>query len=208
MEDIDGDVLAKSLIDSLAASLVAEGRIDPRGMTEAEFQLALTTELREIIADGVEFRLIPDHQDSLLKQARAFAEASDIDFAIMFYATWIEHWLNWMYIWQAEQSDLEHSDAMSLIKQPMHHKAGIIWSLTFGQGLDADLLRGIRDVANWRNAFVHYKWLPDEEEDSLTQKKDRARQRLATAEAIVARLTALRNELALRGAQDFLGGRT
>lgn len=208
VDGIDEEELAKSLIDSLAASLVAQGRIQPSGMTEAEFQQALTAELRQLVADDVTFSFTLDHQDSLLKEARAFAEASHTDFAIMFYATWIEHWLNWMYVWRAERSGFKKADTVLLIKQPMYQKTGIIWTLTFGAELDVELVDAIRDIASWRNTFVHYKWQPEDEDEPRSQKKDIGRQRLATAESVIDRLSALRNELALGGAQDFFGGRT
>jgi hypothetical protein len=196
--------LSRAIYQSVASGLVTQGEIDPEGLTEPEFAAAVQGKLAELLSDGVEFGLTVDHMGSILDEARSFRAAEKTNFAIMFYATWIEHWLNWMYIQRAARRDLQRPDVTLLIRQPLHQKTGIIWTLMFGQELDAELSQDILAIARWRNTFVHYKWQSEDEPDSPEAVRQAEANIVARAEVVVERLTALEDDLAYSGAKEFL----
>jgi hypothetical protein len=198
----------ESLLRALAASFVADGDIDPAGMTQDEFFDAVSTQVNDFLAlPDSALEVTFDHQSNLLEKARAFADQSETDFAIIFYATWIEHWLNWMYLWKARNSGWKQSDTLTLIKQPMNQKIGILWTLAFGTPLDEAIVKSILKIASWRNVFVHYKWpnVDHKPSDSEAQREHAAR--ISAAESVVELLQNLRNQVAFSSAQEMFQGR-
>jgi hypothetical protein len=194
------DSFAAGLIRSLSAQLVADGLIDPTGLSKGEYEAAALAELKRLREDGFEFNFIVDHKDSVLKQARSFAQAAEADFAIMFYAMWIEHWLNGMYAWKSTRVSAREHDLPSQRRfRSMKDKMTSDWSSTFGEKLDASWVKTMLEIAEHRNAFVHYKWpIQDDSEDSLGS-KDTKLELLGQAECVVVKLKAMEHQMVYGG---------
>ena len=167
---------------------MADGLIDPEGLSKREYQVAALTELKRLIQDGTEFNFIVDHKDAVLQQARAFAKESAADFAIMFYATWIEHWLNGMYAWQSKRSGTSEKDLLCKLRcASMKKKMTSHWTATFGEELDTSWVDIMLAIAHHRNTFVHYKW-PVQDDWDLSNLKDTRAELLRKAEWVVDKL--------------------
>lgn len=193
--------LARSILRGIGEGFVSSGILDPDGLSGEEFEAAVRDHLALLLkSNEVEFVPIIDHQGSLLRQARDFAARDEPEFAIVFFATWIEHWLNWMILWKSELGGIQKKDATELLRQPLHNKVGILWTLLFGQALDTGIATGVLEVATWRNAFVHYKWSGVDETEPYAE---RNRRRIERAEEVVVALTGIRNEMALHGADHL-----
>lgn len=184
-----------SMIRALASQMVADGIIDPTGMSQDDFRGAFMSEVKAIqVADAPDFGFILDHQDSVLGQARAYGKSEDVDFAMMFYATWNEHWLNQMLVWKAKRMGKPQEEAAQLVHVDLKKKTGQLWTTTFGVVLDAGLAGAIREIAGFRNAFVHYKWQSKREGD-IEAEEVKKREVLARAEPLVVQLEALRKAM-------------
>lgn len=193
------------LIRSLSAQLVADGLINPEGLSKREYQIAALTELKQLIQDGTEFNFIVDHKDSVLQQARAFAQESATDFALMFYATWIEHWLNGMYAWQAKRSGTSGEDLLRKLRfGSMNKKMTSDWIATFGEELDTSWVNIMLEIADHRNSFVHYKW-PVQDDSDFSNLKDTRSELLRKAEWVVDKLRAKEHTMVYGGFPHITG---
>lgn len=197
----DDDATVEALARSIGEGFIESGDLDPTGMTLDELAAAIAAKIKEALNDGSKFHVVIDHQSGLLEQARAFAAAGDHDYAVMFYATWIEHWFNRMIAWRLKALKLDDSESREqLMRMSIPQKTGSGWKLLFGAPLDPDLSKGIRMIAEHRNVFVHYKWKtfdPQEKTPKALLKESGAR--VALAEKIAVELGALRDKLALGG---------
>lgn len=107
------------------------------------------------------FRFTTSYTDDLLEQARDFVRAERWEFAIMFYATWIEHSLNSLFADAFRSTGHSEEETDDFIRaNSIWKKTSSAWSSVFGDSvrLSDELVSNIRQVATNRNAFAHYKW--------------------------------------------------
>jgi hypothetical protein len=214
MESELGDVefpreLAEDLIRAVALSYVAAGQIDPQGKTAEQIMREGAARAREDYRDP-DFRptFIIDHHDEILSNARSLGDADRHQFAVVFYAMWIEHWLNWMLAWKAQRLELTSEETIQLLKMNVDQKLGAAWTITFGSSFDRELRNRIKSITDARNGFVHYKWPSfDPDDESKEQSDEQFRSHARTAEDVVARLRELRDDIAFGGAEKVLGDR-
>jgi hypothetical protein len=196
--------LADGLIQSLSAQLVANGTIDPSGMSEQEFKIAALTELKQLLQEEVEFRFVLNHKSSVLKEARHFAQEAKGEFAIMFYATWIEHWLNGMYVWKLERLGKPGEYILErLQRRSIKQKVTTEWTSAFGENFDSAWKKSILEIAAHRNAFVHYKWQVEDDDDAFSESKAKVQELLAKAEMLVSQLSAKEHRMVYAGSAHF-----
>jgi hypothetical protein len=189
------------LVTGVAKDLVGSGELDVRDISEQGFLAALRTKLREL-KDAGAFEPVfveIDHLDKVLGRARTAASEDDFDFAIVFYATWVEHWLNSMISWRAREDGNDLAATSKLIHSTYFKaKTGTYWRETFGERLeDVGLLR---DLADLRNEFLHYKWQPFSVDEERRFDDEKARTAyVARIEAAVARLLEVEERLRYPG---------
>ncbi|MET4583751.1 hypothetical protein ABIE21_003282 [Conyzicola nivalis] len=190
-----------SLVTGVAKDLVGSGELDVRNLSERDFIAALSSKLRDLQDAGAfEPVLVElDHLDTLLGRARAAAREDDFDYAIVFYATWVEHWLNMMIAWRAREDGSDDAAITELIRSTnFHAKTGSSWRSMFGEPLDDVGL--LRDLGHLRNDFLHYKWQPFPVDDE--RRFDRKNHRsgyIAKVEAAVSRLVGVEDRLRYPG---------
>jgi hypothetical protein len=192
--DVDEEELRDALIRSVSAQLVADRLIDPTGLSKREFEAAALAELRRLLNDGVEFNFIVDHKSSVLEQARAFAQSGQADFAIMFYAMWIEHWLNGMFIWKSASPGAPPADVHKVLRGSLKNKLKIEWAEYFGDKLASRWIDVMLDIADHRNEYVHYKWREDPSKEEV-----RKSTLLLNAEWVVGELDAMEHQVVYAG---------
>lgn len=156
--DPDDALLVEYLARSFGASLIESGEWDPRGLKPHEMVDALAAKIREHVEQDLSFEVRIDHQDGILDQAREFVDRDQYDFAVVFYAIWVEHWLNWMLVWRAGTDGLSDDAIKQLMMLSIHAKLTVAWPLLLRTPLDSALASRIETLAGWRNHFVHYKW--------------------------------------------------
>ena len=199
-EDASLDSFEEGLIQSLSAQLVADGLVDPTGLSQREYRIAALTELKRLNDKGVEFNFIIDHKDSVLQQARVFAQDSTPDFALVFYAMWFEHWLNGMYAWQSQRVGAPEEDLLRQLRfGSMKKKMTSGWTSTFREELDASWVEVILEIADHRNAFMHYKWPVQDDMGSFSDSKAKKIAALEKAEWAVEKLKTLQHQMMYRG---------
>jgi hypothetical protein len=195
--------LLADVFESFGRSQVLEGLIDPRGKTELQLHSEIIEHLGRLIrTDRV--RQIPwstDQRPSLIRQARAFASRGQTQFALVFYATWLEHWANHIIDVLARRRRLADEVIVEIIRESSFRaKFGWLLHVLGHIRINEENFRKILLIGELRNAFVHYKWkgvvLGSEEE--RTQQK-RVRDSLADCERLVRYLMDLERRHLFRG---------
>jgi len=138
-----------------------------------------------------EWMATPSHEESLLEEARRYVADERPEFAIMMFATWIEHRLNWLLMDAARRRGLTLPEAAQIMRDAnMPQKTGSTWLLLFGEPFDTATKKDIEKVSNARNIFVHYKWPEGHLNDGPPKQDDLARA-IEAAERAVRDLDAL-----------------
>jgi hypothetical protein len=149
----------------------------------------------------VDFLWSSNHQPDLSEQAEKFLEERKFEFATLFYATWIEHWLNRIIMLRAVGSGMNEELATALIRSSRTEiKMGRIWTALGAPRFPKDIARRVTRVMEVRNGFVHYKW-PSEDEVNHGVAINRSERDAQDAKSTVEALIQLEDDF-------FYGGRT
>lgn len=115
---------------------------------------------REMAGD-VEMQILvsSDYTHSLLAQAEDFVGEEKLDFAVMFYATWAEHWANQVISIILSRRDFGENMISEVIREASF-KGKITWLIAL---LDIPEIPDVhvntlQRLAEIRNGYVHYKW--------------------------------------------------
>ena len=179
---------AMKILTYVAKALVADGTIDPTDKS-ADAILSAAQEYVLEHGDEIELDLVLDHTSDLLEQARSFSADGAHDFAVMFYATWVEHTLNGALSALVSRAGLTDSSRKSIIRMGLADKMGVGWEVVHGQEFPTRLRTEVLALAEARNAFVHYKWNPAPG-DGPSARDEASRKTMARAQALVSDLTA------------------
>jgi hypothetical protein len=176
---------------------IRTGTVDPHGKSELELNIELlkfTLDHLDAVKAAGDISWIIDHKKELLREARRYRRIQKHEFAVLFYATWSEHWLNSLIQTACQQMKLT-ADSIELIIRDTQFRAKATWVLQL-LGLppiSAALLATITELQNLRNGFVHYKFRPHGEEGmkQLDKQLEAAANR---AEGMVRTLTQYENQ--------------
>ncbi|MEW5351442.1 MULTISPECIES: hypothetical protein [unclassified Streptomyces] len=145
-----------------------------------------------------------NHETELRKQGDIFLGAEKFDFAILFYATWIEHWLNRIILLRSIGMGTHVELATALIRSSRTElKMGRIWTSLGVPRFPKELARQVTRVMEARNAFVHYKW-PSADEDSHTESIRRTEVEAYRAQKTVTELIELEDSVFYKGRSDAI----
>ncbi|MFD7505280.1 hypothetical protein [Streptomyces sp. NPDC059850] len=141
------------------------------------------------------------HEPDLKAQADDFLNRDKSEFATLFYATWIEHWINRIILLRLAGERVHENIAASLVRtSKIELKMGKIWTSLGMPTIEKELLRRVTRVMESRNGFVHYKW-PHDEESAHTDRINRGRVQAQEAKSTVEALMQLEDDV-------FYDGRT
>ena len=106
-----------------------------------------------------EIYVVTDHSEDLLHTAIEAMGSEEYWFAILFYATWVEHWINNILISLSRRSNVPEGVALALVRScGFNLKMKDVWT-SFGATLiEKDVMRTMTELMELRNGFVHYKW--------------------------------------------------
>ncbi|MFH8889270.1 hypothetical protein [Streptomyces sp. NPDC017949] len=103
--------------------------------------------------------IVVDHLDALLQKAAEAMQANEHWFAILFYATWLEHWVNQVLMSLCVRSGVPEGVAVALVRScSFNLKLKDVWKSLGAEPIEREYLRIMNDLMEFRNGFVHYKW--------------------------------------------------
>ncbi|MFF2203769.1 hypothetical protein [Streptomyces sp. NPDC058145] len=106
-----------------------------------------------------EVHVVTDHSEDLLRKASEALECEEYWFAILFYATWVEHWINNILIGLSCRSNIPEGVAVALIRScSFNLKMKDVWTSLGAAPIEKDVMRTMTELMELRNGFVHYKW--------------------------------------------------
>lgn len=169
-------VLDKELPDELVQDVVAaflpqiglqalrDGAIKIDGQDDDLLGEQVVQYVKSVIGK-LDIALLIDHTAALIREARSYARQSKFDFAILFYATYIEHQVNLIIAEACKQRRLSSQLTKTLLREA-NLKAKLTWVLQLlgERPITKKWIDRIGAVLEERNAFVHYKWpiMPDD----------------------------------------------
>ncbi|MEV7125933.1 hypothetical protein [Streptomyces sp. NPDC093260] len=162
--------VGKRLAWGVVDRCINSGAIDIEGMTDEEVVSAAlfgilnepksrdSANEREDAPDD-EFYWVTDYSGDLLLKATEAMDAEEYWFSILFYATWVEHWINNILISLSRRSNVPEGVAMALVRScSFHLKVKDVWTSLGATPIEKDIIRTMTDLMELRNGFVHYKW--------------------------------------------------
>ncbi|WP_369187244.1 hypothetical protein [Streptomyces sp. R08] len=148
--------------------------------------------------------VVTDHCDDLLKKAVGAMHADEHWFAILFYATWLEHWVNNVLMNLSVRSGAPEGVAVALVRScSFHVKIKDVWTSLGATPLEKSQIHVMTDLMEFRNGFVHYKW----QSRSVSDKEayDRRVEEVAvSAQNLVTTLEKLEDQLLFSGRRKAL----
>jgi hypothetical protein len=152
-----GDEIIRSLTESFFASGVfTENDIkDKKSHILALKNLISNNELENL-------SVTIDHTNALTSEARKHKKRGDINYSKIFYATFFEHQINELIHLYCLRNEIENKTRTSII-QSINIWGKFTWLLELMKypKFNTNHLKTIKNIADSRNAFVHYKWNQD-----------------------------------------------
>jgi hypothetical protein len=152
------EALAAELVSAVVRSAVERGEIDIASGSDDEIRMRTQEYIASLLETDFEVDVTIDHGSDLLTEARKFRDSGKPEYAIMFYATWVEHWLNGSLVSVGRRLGLEDAEVLRLLYKPILDKAGVSWRRCFGTPFPQRARARIKRLSELRNDFVHYKW--------------------------------------------------
>lgn len=173
---------------------VAQGEVDLVGTSLDD---ALDTYIanweQDLSDETLGFEVTLDYSKSILQEARQFHDSNRFQFAIIFYAMWIEHWANRMLVDGAQRHGLgDRSVKLFARKLSVIEKLEVAWDVFKWGEFPGDDLKATTRVMDVRNSFVHYKYLAfpiNENHDEA------ARDACVGAEVLIPKLQSLESQV-------------
>lgn len=119
------------------------------------------------------FPIVVDHRDDILSQANYFLASKKYEYSKVFYAMYFEHTLNGLIENECQRRKIDDKTKSDIIRSvDIYGKLTWIPKLLGFKSFNATHLKTIKGLCDDRNAFVHYKWKPetDENENSADEK--------------------------------------
>jgi len=153
--------LALEVSNHIFQQLIRDGDIDPTGKNPKQ----LFTAFKRIVQDDrYSFHPVIDYTRDLLRTARQYAKEGNGLEALTFYATWVEHTLNGMIVSLGKRFHIQESLSLDLVRHTrVHEKLVWIHLLLQRRAPSRIHLLRLRQIADARNQFIHYKWRAEPE---------------------------------------------
>ena len=162
IDKIERDV--EAILKSFYRSALATGEIDVEGLSPVEIRAKCNQYLLKVMElNGNKIALITNHKQDLLEQAVSFVQEESYEYAVVFYALYLEHWINELYSSIFTQQGLSNADYKEMVRSlNMRAKTGWFLQLVNLPALDKTNLDVFNKIIELRNSFVHYKWQASE----------------------------------------------
>lgn len=166
--------IVKGLADGMYKAAIFEGHINPKGKTPQQVRREVAEWFLLRSKNDFKMGFIVDHTPDLLLEAREYRRHKKNEYACLMYATWIEHWVNSMVRFFAKKKHLGEKQIVEIIRgSNFNQKTTWLWSLLDAPSISSGHLINMSSLNQYRNSFVHYKWLRiDPEDDDQDRKRD------------------------------------
>ena len=155
--------------------------------SDKELRNAIMREARKLMrADAMQLNVTTDHRGSLLRAARMSRRNDELEIATLFYATYFEHQVNGIIAHLCERKGLHQLTKQIVRDTSLVAKCTWVLELLGGKPLREIWRKRLISITDARNAYVHYKWVPDV--DLRHEEKTQLSAKLAVAERIVGHL--------------------
>ncbi len=146
--------LSVEVVNALVDSFVRSGAVDPTNKSPFEIAKECADQLhRQELSFGA------NYLQDLLDYARDFRDAEISELSILFYALWFEHWLNGLIKSMYDRKNLPFKEFKQLVRSTkVRDKSRWVLRLLELKPIHEPHAKLIDEVAEIRNAFVHYKW--------------------------------------------------
>lgn len=190
----DRQVLDK---DEFDAKDHESGDIELEGKSDTEVQKAVRSYVEKLIAylasSKCDIGVIIDYRIHILREARRYAQKKDYEFAILFYGTYFEHWLNDLIEYICRKQKLDRDLTQKAIRS-LQIEAKITWfPKLFGYKIHKPHANAVLEIMGQRNAFVHYKW-KGESPDDWPKKEEETKELIMKAENAIKYLQMFKNK--------------
>ena len=110
-----------------------------------------------------EFNFVVDHTDSVLKQAKLFYFLEKFEYSRIFYSTYFEHGINGLISTYCKRNNINKKTENEIIRNT-NLIGKFTWLMTIFnfKTFNKKHLQTIKVLSELRNAFIHYKWMPDD----------------------------------------------
>jgi hypothetical protein len=165
--------IVKGLVDGMYKAAIYEGHINPKGKTPQQVRREVAEWFLLKSKKDFKMRFVIDHTPDLLQEAREYRRRKKNQYACLMYATWTEHWINSMVRYFAKKKHIDEKQIIEIIRgSNFNQKTTWLWRLLEAPSISSRHLKNITSLNEYRNSFVHYKWLGIDPED---EKQDRKR---------------------------------
>ena len=164
--------IARLVINDIAEQLFLSGKITTNNKTEKEISDQIFKHVKGILRRKVEISITTNYTQTLLKKARKEFKSKNFEMSALFYATYFEHHINMIIVNACRKKNLQNDEIVQILKQNnLFAKSSWLLKILCGKQLLRKHSVTINEISDIRNAFIHYKWLPDRDEKDKENKK-------------------------------------
>lgn len=157
---------AQQLSEALLTAVVAGGHVSVKGKSAKEISEEFRNYLSIERIRSARLLIAVDYTGTLRVLGREFVQNRKWWLAIVMYATWVEHTLNYLIDIGAHRRGFSHAAAKQIIRDvPLPAKLSWLLPLLGFRHLHPTHRNTLQTLANKRNEFVHYKWPHRESHD-------------------------------------------
>jgi hypothetical protein len=147
---------ASALLKGFVAAFTNAGYFDLDGKSPSAVLDLVRQAVRSLPSD---FDIVLDHRQDLLKLARHFRLQNRREYAVLMYATWIEHSLNLILQELARARSVGETHVQAFLREAsVRAKSSWLFVLLGRKPLSNRIVSRIQRLADSRNSFIHYKW--------------------------------------------------
>jgi hypothetical protein len=154
--------------ESFIKSLLKSGEIN---IAEFNDEAKLKKKLLKL-NDKTDYKIVIDHKNDLIETARYFFNKKEYNKSKLFYATYFEHEINDLIIELCEKKKIEKKTTNDIIKS-VNIIGKFTWLLLIlgAKKVSETHKNVILKTADERNAYVHYKYNPEQEDYKNNEKQ-------------------------------------
>ncbi|WP_406352831.1 hypothetical protein [Streptomyces sp. NBC_00658] len=208
--------LGSQLVWGIVDQFVRRGLVDIEGVSDSEVvgtvvrRFLKETDAKSAIVDGEvawsddDVHILIDYSGDILRKATEAMGAEEYWFAILFYATWMEHWVNNILMSLSVRSGVPEGVAVALMRScGFNLKIKDVWTSLGAAPIAKAHMRTMTDLLEFRNGFVHYKWKPRSMTDDRAHDQ-RVKEVAQSARNLVAVLEGLEDQILFFGRRNAL----
>lgn len=152
----------------IAGRIMLESDMNAAQLSDTEFAQRISEQVTKLGRSPLQITI--DHKNKLLRTARQFAKNKEMPLAILVAATWVEHWINGFILQRAHQMKISVKHRNEMLRTvSLTGKYTWLLAILGSKPIAPVHVQHIRQLAEERNAFVHYKWIREDIDERNSQ---------------------------------------